>query len=643
MAKKKNGNKNGKTRDRHSQEEPGGKRLLLLSLVALGVVYGDIGTSPLYAIRECFFGEYGIEPSRANVLGVLSLVLWALILVVSIKYLVFVMRADNNGEGGVLALAALVGYKKRSKRRGLMYIIILGLFGAALLYGDGMITPAISVLSAVEGLNVATGFFQPYILPITIFILVGLFLLQSRGTAGIGIVFGPITLLWLLTIALLGVRQIFLEPHILTAANPLHAVSFFINNGVLGFFVLGAVFLVVTGTEALYADMGHFGKRPIRLTWLVAVLPALLLNYFGQGALLLAHPEAAHNPFYSLAPRWAIYPLVILATLATIIASQAAISGAFSLTFQAIQLGYLPRMRIVHTSPKQIGQIYLPQINWILMLATIALVLGFKTSSRLAAAYGVAVTTTMVITSILFFVVARDRWKWNPFATGLLVFLFLLVDLAFFGANIIKISHGAWFPLAIGVAVYIVMSTWHKGREVLARRFRAKTMSVEKFMEKISSQPPPRVQGTAVFMTGNLKLVPPALMHNLSHNKVLHEKVIFLTIVTQEVPRIGARERAEAKDLGQGIFSVTLNYGFMEDPNVPRALAAAEAKGLDFDPKDASFFLGRERFLARKKKQGMSVWREKIFAFLSRNALGATAFYKIPANQVIEVGAQIKL
>jgi KUP system potassium uptake protein len=623
-------------------DQHGGKPFLLLSLVALGVVYGDIGTSPLYALRECFFGEYGIEPSRANVLGVLSLVFWALILLVSVKYLAFILRADNRGEGGVIALAALVGYRKRSGRSGLRYAFIIGLFGAALLYGDGMITPAISVLSAVEGLKVATPFFGPYVIPITIAILAGLFLFQRRGTAGVGVVFGPVTLTWLLVIALLGIGGIAKKPGVLAALLPVHAVNFFLDNGMTGFFVLGAVFLVVTGAEALYADMGHFGKRPVRLTWLALVLPALLLNYFGQGALLLVDAGAARNPFYALAPGWAMYPLVVLATAATVIASQAVISGAFSLTRQAVQLGFLPRMRIVHTSPKHIGQIYIPQINWILMLATITLVVGFGSSSRLAAAYGVAVTTTMVITSLLFYVVARERWGWSRLAAGLPVGLFLLVDLSFFGANVVKITSGAWFPLAIGAAAYTVMRTWKRGRELLAERFKAKTLPVEEFIINLKNEPPQRVSGTAVFMTGNPWVVPPALLHNLAHNKVLHQQVVLLTVVVEEVPRVPAGERVKVEDLGSGFYAVTAHYGFMEDPDVPRLLTATRDQGLDFDTSNASFFLGRERYLARRKP-GMPIWSEKIFAFLSRNAMSATAFYKIPPNRVMEIGAQIEL
>jgi KUP system potassium uptake protein len=505
-----------------------------------------------------------------------------------------------------------------------------------------MITPAISVLSAVEGLKVATPFFGPYVIPITIAILAGLFLFQRRGTAGVGVVFGPVTLTWLLVIALLGIGGIAKKPGVLAALLPVHAVNFFLDNGMTGFFVLGAVFLVVTGAEALYADMGHFGKRPVRLTWLALVLPALLLNYFGQGALLLVDAGAARNPFYALAPGWAMYPLVVLATAATVIASQAVISGAFSLTRQAVQLGFLPRMRIVHTSPKHIGQIYIPQINWILMLATITLVVGFGSSSRLAAAYGVAVTTTMVITSLLFYVVARERWGWSRLAAGLPVGLFLLVDLSFFGANVVKITSGAWFPLAIGAAAYTVMRTWKRGRELLAERFKAKTLPVEEFIINLKNEPPQRVSGTAVFMTGNPWVVPPALLHNLAHNKVLHQQVVLLTVVVEEVPRVPAGERVKVEDLGSGFYAVTAHYGFMEDPDVPRLLTATRDQGLDFDTSNASFFLGRERYLARRKP-GMPIWSEKIFAFLSRNAMSATAFYKIPPNRVMEIGAQIEL
>jgi KUP system potassium uptake protein len=623
-------------------EAPHGRRLALLCVAALGIVYGDIGTSPLYAIRECFYGEYGIEPSRANVLGVLSLVFWSLLVVVSGKYLTFILRADNHGEGGIIALLALVRPEKRTRNRRRLALVSVGLFGASLLYGDGMITPAISVMSAVEGLEVATPVFGPYVVPITIVILAGLFLIQRRGTARIGALFGPITLLWLLVIAALGIRGLLREPGVLAALDPLHGLDFLLRNRLHGYLVLGAVFLVVTGTEALYADMGHFGKRPIRLTWYVVVLPSLLLSYFGQGALVLDDPGAAENPFFSLVPHWALYPLVGLATAATIIASQAVISGASSLTRQAIQLGYCPRLQIIHTSETERGQVVVPAVNRLLMLATIALVLGFRSSSRLAAAYGVAVTTTMLIASVLFYVVARERWQWSRFAAGATAALFLLVDLAFFGANVVKIAHGAWFPLVIGLAVYTLLMTWKRGRELLALRFQARGLSIERFLERVRKEAPLRVPGRAVFMTGNPGMVPPALLHNLKHNKVLHEEVVILTVVTEEIPEVASGERVEVEALGNGFHRISARYGFMQDPSVPHILAAAKGKGLELTVAETSFFLGRERFLAARRG-GLPVWREKLFAFMSRNATGATAFFRIPPSQVVEIGEQIPL
>jgi KUP system potassium uptake protein len=623
-------------------EAPHGRRLAVLGLTALGIVYGDIGTSPLYAIRECFYGEYGIDPSRANVLGVLSLVLWSLLIVVSSKYLTFILRADNRGEGGIIALMALVEPEKRTRNRRRLALVALGLFGASLLYGDGMITPAISVMSAIEGLEVATPVFGPYVVPITVAILAGLFLVQRRGTARIGTIFGPVTLVWLLVIAVLGLRGVVSEPGVLAALNPLHGVGFLMRNGAHGYLVLGAVFLVVTGTEALYADMGHFGRRPIRLIWYVIVLPALLLSYYGQGALVLRDPEAAHNPFFRLVPPWALVPLVGLATAATIIASQAVISGAFSLTRQAIQLGYCPRLTIVQTSESERGQIFVPAVNWVLMLATITLVLGFRSSSRLAAAYGVAVTTTMLIATLLFYVVARERWQWSRLAAAAPATVFLIVDLAFFGANVVKIAHGAWFPLVIGLVVFTLLMTWKQGRERLAQRFRARGVSFERFLEKIEEEKPPRVPGRAVFMTGNPGLVPPALLHNLKHNKVLHEEIVFLKVVTEEIPRVPAGERVEVEELGAGFHQINARYGFMQDPSVPHILAAAKSKGLELTVAETSFFLGRERFLAAKKG-GLPRWRERLFAFMSRNATGATTFFRIPPDQVVEIGEQIPL
>ncbi|MCG6925665.1 MAG: potassium transporter Kup [Acidobacteria bacterium] len=614
----------------------------MLCLAALGVVYGDIGTSPLYAIRECFYGEYGIEPSRANVLGVLSLVFWSLLLVVSGKYLTFILRADNNGEGGVIALLALVRPERRTRNRQRLALVAVGLFGASLLYGDGMITPAISVMSAVEGLEVATPVFAPYVVPITVAILAALFLIQRRGTARIGALFGPVTLVWLLVIAALGLRGLVQEPGVLAALHPARGLEFLLRNGGHGYLVLGAVFLVVTGTEALYADMGHFGRRPIRLTWYVLVLPCLLLSYFGQAALVLRDPGAAHNPFFRLVPQWALYPLVGLATAATIIASQAVISGAFSLTRQAIQLGYCPRLQIIHTSETEPGQIFVPAVNWTLMLATVALVLGFRSSSRLAAAYGVAVTTTMLIATVLFYVVARERWQWTRLAAAAPATLFLLVDLSFFGANVVKIAHGAWFPLVIGLAVFTLLMTWKRGRELLAQRFRAKGLSFERFLEKLEEDAPVRVSGRAVFMTGNPGLVPPALLHNLKHNKVLHEEVVVLTVVTEEIPYVASGERVEVESLGNGFHRISARYGFMQDPSVPHILAAAKSKGLELTVAETSFFLGRERFLAGGKG-GLPLWRARLFAFMSRNAAGATTFFRIPPDRVVEIGEQIPL
>jgi KUP system potassium uptake protein len=621
---------------------PEGRRLAILSLAALGVVYGDIGTSPLYALRECFHGEYGIAASRAHVLGVLSLMFWSLVLVVALKYLTLILRADNNGEGGVIALMALVTPSRGEPVWHRRVLIALGLFGASLLYGDGMITPSISVLSAVEGLGVAAPRMVPWVVPATILILIVLFAVQRHGTGRVGSVFGPVTLGWFVVLAILGARGIARGPQVLAAFNPAYGASFLLHGGSRGFMVLGAVFLVVTGAEALYADMGHFGRRPIRLAWYGVVLPALLVNYFGQGALVLRNPETAHHPFYALVPSWALYPVVALATAATIIASQAVISGAFSLTRQAIQLGYCPRLEIVHTTSDEIGQIYIPRVNWILLLATVALVLAFGSSSRLAAAYGVAVTTTMTIATLLFYVVARERWKWGLLKAGVPALAFLCVDLSFFGANIGKIAHGAWFPLVIGLAVYGVLTTWKRGRDILGERWRKQAVGLEEFLAGLEEEAPARVPGRAVYMTGNPDLVPPALLLNLKHNKVLHEEVVFLTVETREVPRVAPRARVELEELGHGFHRLRAAYGFMEDPDVPHVLRIARRRGLAYTLPDTSFFLGREAILA-SGRSGMPSLREKLFAFLSRNALGATAFYRLPPAQVVELGAQIQL
>lgn len=617
------------------------KYFLGLCLGALGVVYGDIGTSPLYALRECFHGTHTVvPPSTENILGVLSLIFWSLIIVISIKYLVFVMRADNRGEGGILALMSLVR-PDSSPMRKIGWVVILGLFGAALLYGDGIITPAISVLSAIEGLRIATPISQKTVILITTVILIALFLFQRRGTSGVGAVFGPVTLLWFITLAVLGISQIVREPHVLGAINPLHGITFFLENGWRGFLTLGSVFLVVTGGEALYADMGHFGVRPIRLAWFVIVLPALLLNYFGQGALLLHHPEA-QNPFYQMAPTWALYPLVVLATAATVIASQAVISGAFSLTRQAVQLGFSPRMRITHTSAREIGQIYIPGINWALMLATIALVLGFKTSSNLAAAYGVAVTTTMVITTVLLYIAARKLWGWSKWKAGLLMSFFLIIDLAFFLANILKLPQGGWVPLVLAAAIFILMSTWRRGRAILGEKFRELALPDELFVSSLESDPPIRVPGTAIFMDRTPDATPHALLHNIKHNKILHDRVVLLTVMTEERPHVAEEKRYELAERGNGVYRLVIRYGFMEDPDIPKVLEKIKIPGLELKPEQITYFLGRESLIPTDKP-GMAIWREKLFVWMSRNALSAAYFYDLPPNRVIELGAQVEL
>jgi KUP system potassium uptake protein len=573
---------------------------------------------------------------------VLSLIFWALVIVISVKYLVFVMRADNRGEGGILALMSLLRPPRGPARGGRWLLIVLGIFGAALLYGDGMITPAISVLSAVEGLRIATPVFGHMVEPVTIAILIGLFMFQRRGTAGVGAIFGPVMLLWFVTLALLGIVQIVHEPAVLAALSPGHAAEFFRLNHGRGFLTLGAVFLVVTGGEALYADMGHFGPRPIRLAWFGFVFPALVLNYFGQGALLLRTPEAAHNPFYRMGPDWALYPMVLLATTATVIASQAVISGAFSLTRQAVQLGYSPRVQIEHTSAREIGQIYIPGINWILMIATIGLVVGFHSSSNLAAAYGVAVTTTMVITTILLSIVAREIWNWSLPKALLILAMFLWIDLSFFGANIVKIHQGGWFPLAIAAIVFTLMTTWRRGRQILNARLAEDSLSVDLFLKDVAAHPPVRVRGTAVFMTRTPEGVPPTLLHNLKHNKVLHEHVVFLTVVTEESPHVPAEERLAGEDLGEGFYRLLIRYGFMEDADIPEVLRRVDLPGLGFPPGDTTYFLGKETVLATPRP-GMALWRERLFALMSRNARSATSFFRLPPNRVVELGAQIEI
>src|SRR6266550_188116 len=631
------------TRPSERGRTPHGGYLATLALAALGIVYGDIGTSPLYAIRYSFYGTHGIAVTPANVLGVLSLVFWSLVLVVTIKYHIVIIRADNKGEGGVLALMALVNGSRLA--RGLSprrVMIVLGIFGSALLYADGALTPAISVLSAVEGLEIATPGLASWVIPITLVILIGLFLLQSRGTARIGSVFGPVMCAWFVTLGVLGLSQIIRQPGVLAAVSPYYGVRFFADNLGRGFVVLGAVFLVVTGGEALYADLGHFGHRAIQIAWFSVAFPCLLLNYFGQGALLLRDPAAAVSPFYHLAPSWALYPLIALATAATIIASQAVISGAFSLTRQAVQLGYSPRLRIEHTSSREIGQIFVPAVNWALMLLTCALVLGFRTSSNIAGAYGVALSTLMLITTLMFYVMCREVWRWSITRAALVVGLFLLMDVPFFAANALKIRYGGWVPLAIAGVVFLLMTTWKRGREILSKRMLEKTVPLKMLLADLAAEPPIRVPGTAVFMYGTAEHTPPALVHNLAHNKVLHEKVVFLTVVTEDVPHVASRERVTVKHIGKGFHTVVARYGFMDDPDLEDVLEACRVQALDIRMEGTTFFLGRET-LVTSDRPGMVQWRAALFAFMSRNALRATAFFKIPANQVFEVGAQVEL
>lgn len=616
----------------------------VLVLGALGVVFGDIGTSPLYAFRECFAPEHLLALSPENILGILSLIFWTLFFIITLKYMAFVMRADNKGEGGILSLMALASstFRIEGQPRRKWLVVVLGLSGAALLYGDGVITPAISVLSAVEGLKVVTPVFEPFILPLTILLIGLLFLSQKFGTGNIGIVFGPIIFCWFLAIGALGVHWIIQVPEVLQAINPLLAVRFFMDNGTEGFLVLSSVVLVVTGGEALYADMGHFGRQPIRLAWFFVALPGLLLNYFGQGALLLQNPNAITNPFYLMAPSWALSPLVALATAAAVIASQALISGIFSITKQAVQLGYAPRLAIIHTSSREIGQIYLPFVNWCLAVGVIWLVLAFKHSSELAAAYGIAVTGTMVITTILAYEVARRIWKWSLFKAGIIFGGFLIVDMAFFGTNIMKVAHGGWVPLALGAFIYLFMSTWATGRKILAERLKAKSQPMEDFIRFINETPPRRVEGAALYMTSDTWGVPVPLLHNLKHNKVMHSQIAILTIKTQEIPTVNKKDRVKIEELAPRFYRVVASYGFMEIPKIKHILEACREQGIPFAIQETTFVLGRETILPAGDA-ALSLWREKLFAFMARNAERPTAFFKIPPNQVIEVGIQVEI
>ena len=625
----------------------GPRRLFPLTLTALGVVYGDIGTSPLYAMRECFFGSHSVPPTHDNVLGVLSLIIYSLLLVISVKYIALVMRADNQGEGGVLALTALVpgrtgavgGVARLAVGRPVL--IALGIFGTALLYGEGMITPAISVLGATEGLEVATALFRPYVVPLTVVILVGVFVIQKYGTHRVGGLFGPIMIAWFLTIAVLGAIWIARAPAVLAAFDPRYAFSFFATNGWTGFAVLGAVVLVATGAEALYADMGHFGKHPIRVAWFALVLPALILNYLGQGALLLHQPDVDH-PFFLLAPSWALYPLVVLATAAAIIASQALISGAFSITRQAIQLGLAPRLEVEHTSAREMGQIYIPQVNWALMAATLVIVVGFGSSSALAAAYGLGVTLTMVITGMLLYVVMTERWRWPVPAAASVMAVFLTIDLAFFGANGLKIPQGGWVTLSIAMLLFTLMTTWKTGRRLVAERLTARAMPLDDFIDMISKVKPARVPGTSVFMTAQPVGTPPALAHNVRYNKVLHNHVVVLTVSTAQQPHVPVDQRVSVEAVGHNLFNVRVQYGFMEDPDVPAALMQAREQGLPLDADDLTYFLGRETIIVTARK-GMAIWREKLFVLMARNAVRANTFFRLPPERVVELGVQVEI
>ncbi|HWS02418.1 MAG TPA: potassium transporter Kup [Gammaproteobacteria bacterium] len=613
-----------------------------LTLAALGVVFGDIGTSPLYTMKEVFGGHHPIDISTGNVLGILALIFWSLIIIVSVKYVLLIMRADNKGEGGIMAMLALVLRTHPTGTRKGAVLAVLGLFGASLFYGDGIITPAISVLSAVEGLRVAEPALGTWVVPLSLAVLIALFSIQSHGTHRVGAWFGPIMSVWFLMLLVLGIINIIQAPQVLAGVNPLYAYHFFMDHQDYGFLVLGAVVLAVTGAEALYADMGHFGRSPIRNAWFYLVLPALVANYFGQGALLLEHPEAVTNPFYHQSPAWTLPILITMATLATLIASQAVITGAFSVTQQAIQLGYLPRMQIKFTSAKEMGQIYIPLINWALLLGIVALVLGFKSSSELAAAYGIAVTGTMLIDTLLAFVVVVNLWKWNRVLAVIGLCFFLSIDLAYFIANSTKILDGGWFPLLIGLLVFILLSTWKRGRELLMQGLRRESLSLEPFLNQLIAHPPQRVPGTAVFLTADPVGIPHALLHNLAHNKVLHERVVFLTVVTEPVPRVLKTERITVSDLGNGFYRAFVRYGFMDTQDIPKALIQCAARGLEFELMQTSFFLSRETIVA-SKIPGMAPWREHLFIQMARNAEGAMTFFKIPTNRVIELGSQVEI
>lgn len=618
-------------------------RLVTTAIAAMGVVFGDIGTSPLYAMKEAFNGHHALSATPNNIFGILSLIFWAMTITVTFKYVKFITRADNRGEGGIMALTALVLRTKGVSPRLMWLLTGLGIFGAALFYGDAVITPAMSVLSAVEGLEVATPVFKPYVMPITLLILTGIFLVQPRGTASIAALFGPVMLFWFGVLGTLGVLGILKHPGVLVAINPAYAIHFFVENKGYGFLALGAVVLAITGGEALYADMGHFGRRPIKWAWLVYVFPCLYLNYLGQGALILDNPAAIKNPFFLLAPEYLLYPMVALATAATIIASQAVISGAFSLTSQAMQLGYCPRIQVKFTSEHEKGQIYIPNINWLLLIAVLALVLGFKTSSNLAAAYGIAVTLTMLIDTILAVVVVRALWQWNWFQAGVFLALFMIVDLAFFSANLSKIADGGWFPLLLGLGVFTLFSTWQRGRALLYKKLRQDSIPLDAFLKSLDYGGPQRVAGTGIFLTPQPDSVPRAMLHNLLHNKVLHERVILLNVNMLDIPHIKTADRMQTEALPQGFFRVILNYGFKDTPDIPAALEHLGEQGMaPLEMMETSFFLGRETIVPNAVP-AMNFWRQILFIWMFRNADTATAYFKIPTNRVVELGTQIEL
>jgi len=614
-----------------------------LTLLALGVVYGDIGTSPLYAVKETFAPAHGIALSTENILGGLSTIFWSLMIVVTLKYVTLIMRANNKGEGGIMALLALASSAVKDQPRRRMLILALGVVGASLFYGDAVLTPAISVLSAVEGLEVGTTAFKHYVIPIAVIVLVTLFAFQRQGTAVVGAFFGPVCVLWFLALGAVGIDNIVHNPVVLNALDPLHALRFVTGHGFASFVVLGSVLLAFTGAEALYADMGHFGKRAVRLAWFGLVLPALVLNYFGQGALLIANPQAISNPFYLAYPDWALYPMIGLATAATVIASQATISGAYSVTKQAIQLGYLPRMNIQHTSAREIGQVYVPALNWILLTAVLAAVIGFGSSTKLASAYGVAVAGTMLIDTFLTFFVIRYGWGYHLLIAVSATAFFMLVDIAFFSASLLKIGEGGWFPLTVGAAVFTLMVTWRRGREILLARLKESSVPLQSFLDSLMRSPPLRITGTAVFLTSTPGAVPHALLHNLVHNKVLHERVVFLTVVIRDVPWAPPKERVSIEDLGNNCFQLTVYFGFKDRPDVMQALEQCREHELEFRPLETSFFLSRETVVASIRYEGMALWRERLFSTMARNAGSPVEYFNLPTNRVIELGTQIEI